>query len=99
MLAERTPGQTAFFGEGREIGCFEGPDELAEKVRYFLEHEDEREAIREAGHRRCVESGYAYEGRMRDVLHQIQRLAEELGATSPKRAVATEAGAWRRPEA
>lgn len=43
-----------FYEIGREIACYDGPRDLAEKIRYFLAHEDEREAIRQAGRARCL---------------------------------------------
>lgn len=42
-----------FFAIGKEVVCYEGPEDLAEKIRYYLSHEGEREAIRRAGHERC----------------------------------------------
>lgn len=42
-----------FFDIGREIVCYSGPEDLAEKIRYYLSHDDEREAIRQAGFERC----------------------------------------------
>lgn len=44
----------AFFELDREIVCFSSRDELVEKVRYYLAHPDEREAIRAAGHERAL---------------------------------------------
>ena len=43
-----------FFDVGREIVCYEGPEDLVEKIRYYLAHEGEREAIRKAGHERAL---------------------------------------------
>lgn len=74
MLAQRTTGQLAFFEEGKEMACFEGPMELVDKVHYYLAHENERESIREAGHRRCISSGYDYESRMKQVLQEIESI-------------------------
>ncbi len=54
MLHERTEEVLEFFREGEEIACFGSPEELADKIRYYLEHEEERELIRLAGHRRCI---------------------------------------------
>lgn len=54
MLHERTDELAQFFTEGKEVGCFGTPQELGEKVRFYLEHETEREAIRQAGHQRCI---------------------------------------------
>ena len=42
-----------FFDIGREIVCYTGPEDLADKIKYYLRYESEREAIREAGYERC----------------------------------------------
>jgi len=54
MLHERTDEFLQYFSEGEEADCFSSPEELVEKIRYYLEHEAEREYIRLAGHRRCL---------------------------------------------
>ena len=54
LLHERTEELADFYEEGREVACFGSPEELVEKVRYYLDHEAERARIAEAGHRRCV---------------------------------------------
>ena len=43
-----------FFEIGKEIVCYHDPASLVDKVKYYLAHEDEREKIRQAGHRRAV---------------------------------------------
>lgn len=42
-----------FFEIGKEIVCYQGRDDLVEKIRYYLRHDTERERIRQAGHQRC----------------------------------------------
>jgi hypothetical protein len=42
-----------FFEPGKEIVCFTGSDDLVEKARYYLAHEDERDRIRQAGMQRA----------------------------------------------
>ncbi|MHB8170331.1 MAG: CgeB family protein [Thermincolia bacterium] len=42
-----------FFNIGKEIVCYTGPEDLAEKIKYYLSHDTEREAIRKAGYERC----------------------------------------------
>ena len=42
-----------FFEIGKEIVCYSGSEDLAEKIKYYLAHDDEREAIRRAGYERC----------------------------------------------
>lgn len=43
-----------FFSIGKEIVCYTGPEDLADKIRYYLAHDGERERIRRAGHERCL---------------------------------------------
>lgn len=47
-------GLEEFFEPDREIVVFHDEDEMVEKVRYYLAHDDEREAIAEAGQRRTL---------------------------------------------
>lgn len=43
-----------FFDIGKEIVCYHSPEDLKDKIKYYLSHESEREAIRKAGHERCL---------------------------------------------
>lgn len=43
-----------FFDIGREIVCYENREDLADKIKYYLAHDGEREEIRLAGYRRCL---------------------------------------------
>jgi glycosyltransferase involved in cell wall biosynthesis len=43
-----------FFDIGKEIICYTDKEDLAEKIKYYLKHDDERERIREAGYERCL---------------------------------------------
>ena len=54
LLHERTGELADYYEEGRECACFGSPDELVEKVSWYLRHDDERVRIARAGHRRCV---------------------------------------------
>lgn len=42
-----------FFKIGEEIVCYTDARDLSDKVKYYLQHKDEREAIRRAGHERA----------------------------------------------
>jgi hypothetical protein len=74
MLAERTAEHLELFEEGKEAAFFEGRDELLRKVRYYLEHEDERAQVAAAGHLRCQNSGYSYLARTRQMLEMLQTI-------------------------
>jgi hypothetical protein len=54
MLHERTDEVLSFFSESTEIACFGDEEELADKIRYYLSHESEREKMRYAAHERCI---------------------------------------------
>jgi spore maturation protein CgeB len=43
-----------FFEIGKEIVCYADPSDLADKIKYYLGHDHERETIRLAGHERCL---------------------------------------------
>jgi spore maturation protein CgeB len=43
-----------FFNIGKEIVCYTDKEDLADKIKYYLKHDDERERIRKAGHERCL---------------------------------------------
>jgi spore maturation protein CgeB len=52
-LVERCDELTEFFEPGKEIVFFDDADELADKAKYYLAHDAERERIRQAGMRRA----------------------------------------------
>jgi spore maturation protein CgeB len=42
-----------FFDIGKEIVCYTGKEDLADKIKYYFEHDVERERIRQAGYSRA----------------------------------------------
>lgn len=65
-----------FFEEGKDLVCFDGVEDLREKVGYYLEHEEERRAIAESGYRKVKET-HLYIERIRTMLAQVAE--EETG--------------------
>ena len=74
MLAERTEDHLALFEEGKEAEFFGGPEELIEKIRYYLRHPDDRKRIATAGHQRCITGGYSNHHRAMQMLEVIDEL-------------------------
>ena len=60
-----------FFEEGKDLVCFDGVEDLREKVGYYLEHEEERRAIAESGYRKVKET-HLYIERIRTMLAQVE---------------------------
>ena len=79
MLHERSPELMELYKEGEEVACFSSPQELAEKIDYYLAHPEDRDVIAGAGHRRCVPA-YSYDNRMAEIL----RWHEETVRKAPK---------------
>ncbi|MEM6415365.1 MAG: glycosyltransferase [Pseudomonadota bacterium] len=79
MMHERTEEAMQYFKDGKECAFFDGPDDLVEKVRYYLAHDEERRAIAEAGHRRCMTSGYSVDDRARAVVEKYHELRRARG--------------------
>ena len=72
MLAERTAEHQHFFAEDREAVYFDTFDEMMDKIRYYLRDDAARTRIAAAGHRRCLESGYRYVDRARELLRRLR---------------------------
>jgi hypothetical protein len=68
LLAERTDEHMEMFRDGVEAVFFNDDRDLLDKVRYYLAHEEERATIAQAGLLRCLESGYANEHRLTQIL-------------------------------
>lgn len=60
-----------FFEEGKDLVCFDGVDDLKDKVGYYLTHEEERCAIAEHGYRKVKET-HNYIERIRAILAQVE---------------------------
>jgi glycosyltransferase involved in cell wall biosynthesis len=79
VLAERTAEHQEFFREGEEVGYFDSPGELIEKVRYYLAHDDERRRMAEAVHRKVIRGNHTYADRVKQILELAGELISERG--------------------
>jgi len=73
MLAERTVEHSRLFAEDREAAYFDidEPQDLLDKVRWYLEHEDRRAAVAAAGRERCLRDGYSHHDRLQWMLAEV----------------------------
>jgi spore maturation protein CgeB len=79
MLHERTGEVGTYFEEGKECAMFADADELVAHIAYYLDHDDERRRVSEAGHRRCLTSGYSYDDRAATVIAKVHALRADRG--------------------
>jgi spore maturation protein CgeB len=59
-----------FYDIGKEIVCYSSADDLVDKIKYYLAHEDEREAIRAAGYKRCLRD-HSWQKRFKTAFQQM----------------------------
>lgn len=74
LLAERTREHQELFEEGKEAEYFSSEAELLDKVRYYLDHAEQRRRIAVAGRERCLRSGYGNPERLRAMLQKVTEL-------------------------
>lgn len=61
-----------YFEEGKDLVCFDGVEDLREKVAYYLKHEDERMQIAENGYKK-VKEYHTYVHRVSEMLRIIEK--------------------------
>jgi spore maturation protein CgeB len=64
-----------FFEPDKEVLTYRNPHELLDKVRYYLSHPDQAEAVRQAGHRRALQD-HTYHRRFQTLFAQLQLTTE-----------------------
>lgn len=71
QLVDEKSGISEYFVDDKELVTFTSKEDLHQKVRYFLEHDSERERIAEAGHRRVCEE--------HTLMHRMRKIVEIAG--------------------
>ena len=70
LLTDHADNLEDYYVPGREIALFDGVDDLADKVRYYLAHESERAGIADAGYNRTVRE-HTYEKRFSEIFARL----------------------------
>lgn len=76
LLTEESQSLAQYFSIGTEMITYHDDDEIVEKIRYFLNHPDERDVIARAGHQR-VRRDHLYEARFAPILALALKIVGE----------------------
>lgn len=67
MLHERNVEALRYFNEDEEAAFFATPDELVERISFYLQNPERRAAVAKNGRQRCLKSDYSIDDRMRTI--------------------------------
>ena len=70
LLTSPTEDLATYYVPGREVELYAGPDDFVDKIRYYLAHDREREAIRAAGYARTLRE-HTYVHRFKEIFTTI----------------------------
>lgn len=70
LLTSPADDLQSFYEPGKEMVLFDGLDDYVEKIRYYLEHDSEREVIAKAGYERTMKD-HTYEKRFADIFSKV----------------------------
>jgi spore maturation protein CgeB len=70
LLTGRADNLEDYYEVGQEVACYENTADLIDKIKYYLQHEDERVALAEAGYRRTL-AEHTYVHRFTDIFQRI----------------------------
>ncbi len=79
LLCERSAFMEALYEDGREAAFFGSPEELVDKLRFYLRHDSARGAIAAAGRRRLLAGGHDIHSRLREWAASVARWMSERG--------------------
>jgi len=72
LVTDWKPNLPELFEPGREVVAYRSPEECADLIGYYLEHDDEREAIARKGQRR-TEIDHAHDDRIRELVDIVTK--------------------------
>ncbi|MBN1755115.1 glycosyltransferase [bacterium] len=73
LLTDEKGNMADLFIPGKECVTYSNPDDCVEKVQYYLAHDEQREAIAQAGKKRTLEE-HNYFNRMKELIKILDRL-------------------------
>jgi spore maturation protein CgeB len=71
LLTSKVKYLEEYYEIGKEIICYDNLDDMIDKMKYYLSHEEERQKIGEAGYQRTLRD-HTYEKRFKEILNQVK---------------------------
>ncbi len=71
QFAPRNEEILNYFEENKEIVCFQSPEELRDKLIYYLKHDWQRAQIAQKGYERCLREKHTYLDRVRTIFQIV----------------------------
>jgi spore maturation protein CgeB len=66
LLSERVPHLERYFELDREVAVYDGVDDLVSKISHWLEHDEDRQSVADAGYRRVL-AEHTYDHRFAEI--------------------------------
>jgi len=79
MLAERTEEHLELFADEREAAYFGSTEELADKVRFYLAHDELRRRIAQEGYTRVTTGRHTYRDRLAEIVNAVATVSGRQG--------------------
>jgi len=70
LLTSNADNLTDYYEDGKEIVIYKDINDMIDKIKYYLEHNQEREAIAQAGYERTIKE-HTYEKRFNNIFKRI----------------------------
>lgn len=70
LLTGNADNLSEYYDIGKEVVCFHDIDDMVQKIRYYLKHEDERAAIAQAGYEKTL-CAHTYERRFAEIFQRM----------------------------
>lgn len=77
MLSQYTDDLASLFEPDKEAVYFKTPNELVDKTKYYLEHEEEREQIANAGYTRLIRDGHEVGDQVQQIVDKYYEVMEK----------------------
>ncbi len=76
LLTQDADGLRECYSDGKEVVIFKNTKDLIAKIRYYLEHHQEREAIAMAGYKRTMQD-HTYEKRFNEIFEKLNLIKKQ----------------------